>query len=176
MLYSAVNAVVVIVDVQKKLMPAIRDADSVVAACVRLARIARMRDVPVIGTEQRPDALGDNVDDVKLLCERTITKDHFDACSDGLIDVLPEGRPSILVAGCEAHVCVLQTALGLLDHGFQVTMVGDAIGSRKRMDYEVALTRFQRAGGEVASVEMIAFEWMRTSRHPAFRDVLKLIK
>src|ERR1700739_605737 len=114
MLHSAMDSVLIVIDLQKKLMPAIRDFHTVVAACVRLAKIARILGVPVIGTEQSASSLGENVDDIKRLCERTVAKENFDGCVDGLIDTLPKGRNNIIVAGCEAHVCVLQTVSGLL--------------------------------------------------------------
>lgn len=176
MLHSVMDSTVVVVDLQKRLLPAIHDFQTVLEACVRLAKVAQILGVPVIGTEQTPSALGENIDDIKHLCEQTIGKDSFDGCIDGLIGTLPSGRHNIIVVGCEAHVCVLQTVAGLLGHGFLVTVLADAVGSRKPIDYQIALKRMEGAGADIATVEMIAFEWMRESRHPLFRDVLKLIK
>jgi nicotinamidase-related amidase len=176
MLHTISESVVVLVDFQPRLMPAIHEGASVVAQAVRLARIAQGLDVPVIGTEQAPLALGENVQEIKSLCSRTVVKHHFDATADGLLDALPQGRKRAIVAGCEAHVCVLQTAIGLLEHGLSVTLVTDAIGSRKRVDKEAAISRLNQAGAEVATVEMVAFEWLRSSQHPRFRDILQLVK
>jgi hypothetical protein len=157
-------------------MPAIHDGASVVAQAVRLGRIAKGLDVPIIGTEQNPHALGENAEEIKSLCSSTVVKHHFDATADGLIDALSQGRRRAIVAGCEAHVCVLQTVIGLLDRGLAVTLVTDAIGSRKVADRDAAISRLNKAGVEVATVEMVAFEWLRSSRHPQFRDILQLIK
>lgn len=176
MLHTLEASAVVLVDLQTRLMPAIHEGAAVVAQAVRLGRIAQVLDVPVIGTEQRPLWLGENVEDIKALCSNTVAKEHFDATAEGLVDALPRGRARIIVAGCEAHVCVLQTAMGLLSHGLQVTVVEDAIGSRKTSDRDAAINRLARAGAEVATVEMVAFEWLRSSRHPKFRDALQLIK
>ncbi|WP_322028996.1 isochorismatase family protein [Paraburkholderia sp. J76] len=176
MLHSPSESIVVLIDLQSRLMPAIQEGAFVTAQAVRIGRIAGALDVPVIGTEQNPAALGENAKDIKDLCSRTVAKHHFDATVDGLIDVLPQERPRIIVAGCEAHVCVLQTAAGLLRRGFSVTLVIDAMGSRKIADKEVAITRLNKAGAEVATVEMVAFEWLRSSQHPKFREVLQLIK
>ncbi|MBB2927655.1 isochorismatase family protein [Paraburkholderia silvatlantica] len=176
MLHSLSESIVVLIDLQTGLVPAIRDGESIVAQAVRLGRIARDLDVPVIGTEQNPGALGENAKEIKDLCSITVAKHHFDATADGLFEALPRGRTRAIVAGCEAHVCVLQTAVGLLQRGLSVTLVTDAMGSRKVVDKEVAISRLNNAGAEVATVEMVAFEWLRSSRHPRFRDILQLIK
>jgi nicotinamidase-related amidase len=170
------ESVLVLIDFQPRLMPAIHEGDAVVNQALRLGRIARLLDVPVIGTEQNPEGLGENLAAVKALCSQTVIKQHFDASADGLADHLPSGRKRAIVAGCEAHVCVLQTAMGLMAHGFDVTLVADAIGSRRPLDRDTAIARLARAGAEVATVEMLAFEWLRSSRHPRFREVLAQIK
>lgn len=176
MLHTISESVVVLVDFQTRLMPAIHEGALVVAQAVRLGRIAQGLDVPIIGTEQTPHALGENATDIKALCSRTIVKHHFDATADGLIDALPQGRKRAIVAGCEAHVCVLQTVIGLLDHGLAVTIVRDAMGSRNVVDRDAAIARLDKAGADVATVEMVAFEWLRSSQHPRFRDILQLVK
>lgn len=176
MLHSHSESIVVLIDLQTRLMPAIHDSASVLAQAVRLGRIARGLDVPVIGTEQNPEALGENAKEIKDLCTNTVAKHHFDATADGLINALPEGRTRVIVAGCEAHVCVLQTVMGLLQHGLSVTLAIDAMGSRKIVDKDAAVMRLNKAGADVATVEMVAFEWLRSSQHPRFRDMLQLIK
>ena len=176
MLHSHSESIVLLIDLQTRLMPAIHDSASVVAQAVRLGRIAQGLDVPVIGTEQNPAALGENAKEIKDLCAITVAKHHFDATADGLINALPEDRTRVVVAGCEAHVCVLQTAIGLLHRGLSVTVVIDAVGSRTIVDKDTAIARLREAGADVATVEMVAFEWLRSSDHPRFRDMLALIK
>ncbi|MDW3688692.1 isochorismatase family protein [Cupriavidus sp. CV2] len=176
MLHNAAESVLVLVDFQARLMPAIHEGDRVVAEAWRLANIARVLGVPVIGTEQSPGSLGGNIDEIKRLCDQTLAKDHFDGCRDGLLDMLPAGRKNVVVAGCEAHVCVLQTVAGLQEHGLKVTVVLDAIGSRKASSREAAIDRMRGGGATAATVEMLAFEWMRTSRHERFREVLGFVK
>ncbi|MCX7290662.1 isochorismatase family protein [Janthinobacterium sp.] len=150
MLMDANQAVLVIVDLQGRLMPAIHDAGLVLAQNLRLAKIARLLDVPVLGTEQNRQGLGPNMEEIAALCERTLHKTHFGACFDGLQAILPPGRRQIVVTGCEAHVCMLQTAIGL--------------------------PRLDRLGAQLVTVEMLAFEWLRDCKHPRFREVLALIK
>ena len=176
MAISVEDSVVVFVDLQIKLMPAIHDGGNVIAQVVRLGTIAKLLDVPILGTEQSPDGLGENVGDVKRLCDVTIAKTHFDGCLDGLLEALPQGRRTIVVAGCEAHVCMMQTALGLLEHGCVVRVVQDAIGSRRPLDRDAALARLKDAGASLVTTEMIAFEWLRHSNHPQFRSVLSFVK
>lgn len=176
MLHVSDDSVVVLVDFQARLMSVIHEGASVVTQAVRLARIAQILGVPVMGTEQSPVQLGRNVSEIKDLCSDTVVKDHFDACAEGLVDALPAGRNSVIVAGCEAHVCVLQTAFGLLRSGRKVTVVSDAVGSRRMTDRDAGIARLGVAGVQIATVEMIGFEWLGSSRHPRFRDVLRLIK
>lgn len=176
MLMNAKQSTLVLVDLQKKLMPAISQGDSVLAESVRLAQIARLLKVPVIATEQIPEKLGHNDDEVAALADHTITKIHFDACGGGLVDAMPNDRKQVIIGGCETHVCMLQTALSLLAAGFGVWVVENATGSRHDNDRDAALERLQQAGATIVTVEMVAFEWMQHCEHPCFRDVQKLIK
>ncbi|HLV78496.1 MAG TPA: isochorismatase family protein [Marinobacter sp.] len=176
MLMKAEQATLLLIDVQEKLMPAISRGAEVADRCTLLATVAGLLGVPVIGTEQVPEKLGPNLQSVRELCLHTVAKHHFDACPHGLIDALPEGRQQIVIAGCEAHVCVLQTALSLLDAGYKVWVVADATGSRNEFDQDLALDRLYQSGARIVTTEMVAFEWVGDSRHPAFRDIQALIK
>ena len=176
MLLTASTSCVVLVDFQHRLMPAIHQGDQVLSRAARLGQIARHLQIPVIGTEQLPTKLGPNTKDIAALCDVTLEKHHFGACQSGLLETIPEHRPNIVIAGCEAHVCLLQTALGLLDHGYKVWVVADAVGSRAPADRELALQRLRQEGARILSVEMAAFEWLESAEHPLFRDVLALIK
>lgn len=199
MLLDADECQLVLVDYQERLMPAIQDADAVLRNAVRLGRIAALLDVPVWGTEENPQGLGPNVAEVRALCGKTLAKMQFSACADGLLDFLrpparqggnarslpkhlqknapaaPQ-RPSIVIAGCETHVCLMQTALDLLDEEFEVFVVTDACGSRTERNRDAAFDRLAGAGCELVTTEMVAFEWLRTAEHPAFDEVLRLVK
>lgn len=176
LLMHADQSVLVIIDEQQKLMPVIAGGDRILEQTVRLASIAGLLGIPVVGTEQTPDKLGPNHPDIKRLCDLTIAKTHFDACADDLQAALPPDRKQIVIAGCEAHVCLLQTALSLLGLGYQVWVVLDATGSRRDSDRDAAWIRLQQAGARTVTVEMVAFEWLHDSRHPLFREALKFIK
>lgn len=176
MLMRSEHSTLLLIDVQEKLMPAIAHGQDVVSQCVMLATIAGLLDVTVLATEQLPEKLGPNLKSVKELCHRTLAKHHFNACPDGLVDALPVGRPHIIIAGCETHVCMMQTALGQIDAGYTLWVVADATGSRRDFDRDVALDRLRANGAHIVTVEMVAFEWMQHCKNAAFRDVQRLIK
>ena len=176
---DANDSVLVLVDYQARLMPAIHGADAVVDTAAVLARAARLLEIPVLGTEQNPDRLGPNIAVLRALCERTLAKTRFDAVADGLVDALHAARPGFsqaVVAGCEAHVCMLQSALGLLRAGKQVFVVENASGARRPRDHAAAMRRLAQAGATVVTHEMVLFEWVHDCRHPRFREVLALVK
>src|SRR5262249_26286599 len=123
------TSALLVIDFQTRLMPAIQDGAAVVANARRLLNGAELLDVPVLFTEQNADGLGATLPE---LCSETVNLFHkmtFDACRmPGFLDALPDRR-TLVVAGCETHVCVLQTALGLLAAGRRVCLVRDAVGS-----------------------------------------------
>jgi nicotinamidase-related amidase len=188
------RSALVLVDFQARLMPAIHGAEHILANACRTADVARTLGLRIIGTEQNPAGLGANVAAIRGRCGETIVKAHFDACRDGLVEALARiptrstatdrastatpgaGIRDVVLAGCEAHVCLLQTGLGLLDAGFRVFVVEDACGSRRSADHRLAMRRLDRAGATLASVEMVAFEWLESSDDPHFREVLQRIK
>ena len=179
-LIDAHHSVLVLVDYQQRLMPAIHDGANALAHAVRLADIARALDIPVIGTEQNPKGLGPNEAAIRERCAVTLAKMHFGACADGLLDLLQgaDRTPArdVVIAGCEAHVCLLQTALGVLQAGRNVWVVAQASGARTADNHALAMQRLREAGAGIVSVEMVAFEWLRSCEHERFRRVLKLLK
>jgi len=197
MLLEAPQSQLVLVDYQERLMPVIHDAEATLANAVRLAKLAHLVQVPVWGTEQNPSRLGPNAPQVRALCRDTLAKMHFSAAEEGLGEWLrppakpPAGnarslpkhmqkaapeRSSIVIAGCEAHVCLLQTALGLLEDEFEVWVVTDACSSRTERSRDAAYDRLAGAGAELVTTEMVGFEWLGSCEHPAFREALALIK
>ena len=151
------------------------------AQAVHLADIAAALGLPIVGTEQNPAGLGPNVESLRQRCASTLAKMRFDACEDGLLETLRGDGPAasaaeVVIAGCEAHVCLLQTALGLLDAGLKVWVVSGACGSRAAANHALAMQRLQQAGAGIVSAEMVAFEWLGSCEHQRFRQVLKLLK
>jgi nicotinamidase-related amidase len=176
-LLTAEGSVLLLIDLQQRLMPVICDGEAVVERAVRLAEAARLLDVPVRATEQNPAGLGPTVAPLAGYPQEIMTKTSFSAVGDpGFSSLIPAETSEIVVAGCEAHVCVLQTVLGLLASGRRVVLAADATGSRYPADLAVALDRARQHGAEVVTSEMVLFEWLRDSEHPKFREVHKLLK
>jgi nicotinamidase-related amidase len=176
-LLTSKRAVLLLIDLQERLLPAIHDGDTVVARAARLAAAARLLDVPVRATEQYPAGLGATVASLKDYPQAVLAKTAFSALDDaGFAELLPAGTSEIVVAGCEAHVCVLQTVLGLINSPRRVVLVADATGSRDPADKAAAIDRARQHGAEIVTSEMVLFEWLRDARHPKFREVQKLLK
>ena len=171
------RSTLIIIDLQEKLIPVIADGAEVVKRALILAQAARLLDVPVIGTEQQPLRLGRTVPELALMLAPVLEKNEFDASANPAFLNLPGmERDELIVLGCEAHICVLQTVLGLLHRKRRVKLVVDAIGSRQNTNKLITIDRARAAGAEMVTSEMVIFEWMRHSDHPEFRKILKLIK
>jgi nicotinamidase-related amidase len=176
-LLTAEGAVLLLIDLQQRLMPVIHDHETVLARAVRLATAARRLDVPVRATEQNPAGLGPTVPPLADYPQAVLSKTTFSAAGDpGFAALLPAGAGQVVVAGCEAHVCVLQTVLDLIASGHRVVWAADATGSRDPADRAVAIERARQHGAEIVTSEMVLFEWLRDSRHPEFREVHKLLR
>jgi len=177
MLMSAERSVLLLIDLQERLMPAVHDADAVVATAARLAEAAQLLDVPVLATEQYPAGLGPTVAALAGYPRETLAKTAFSAvAAPGFQSLLPAGTREIVIAGAETHVCVLQTALDLLGSRHRVILATDAAGSRRPADHEAGVDRARFHGVEVVTSEMVLFEWLRDATHPSFRQVHKLLK
>ena len=166
-----------LLDLQERLIPAIYDGDVVVARAARVAHAAKLLGVPVRATEQYPAGLGPTVQPLSAYPGAVLAKTMFSALDDpDFPALLPVGSVEIIVAGCEAHVCVLQTVLDLLTAGHHVVLAADATGSRDPADRAAAIDRARQHGAEIVTSEMVLFEWLRDSQHPNFREVYKLLK
>ncbi|MGU3467628.1 isochorismatase family protein [Methylobacterium sp. C33D] len=175
-LIDSARSLLLVIDVQVRLMPTIAEGDGVVANAGRLLAAARLLDVPVLVTEQNAAGLGPTVPALAPEPGTVFAKMSFGATrTPGFLERLPADR-DLVVGGCEAHVCVLQTVLGLREAGRRVAVVADAVGSRRIGNREAALARMAAHGAEIVTTEMVAFEWLGTARHRRFRDVVRLIK
>lgn len=173
----ASECTLLLIDLQGRLMPAIAGSDAVVENAGRLAEAARLLKVPILATEQNPAGLGGTVEALAALPSAILPKTYFDATREAAFEgFLPPDRPTLVVAGCETHVCVLQTVLGLLEKGRSVALVRDAVGSRREASRDAALERAKAHGAELVTTEMVIFEWLGTSDHPGFREALNLVR
>jgi nicotinamidase-related amidase len=171
------SSALLIIDFQSRLMPAIEDGAMAVANAGRLVEAATLFGVPVLVTEQNPAGLGPTVPELAPRHDGALAlKMTFDACRmPGFLDRLAD-RPQVVVAGCETHVCVSQTVLGLIDAGKRVYLVRDAVGSRRAENKETAISRMARHGAEIVTTEMVMFEWLGSAEDPHLRTVLDLVR
>ncbi len=174
-LLNRADARLVIIDFQSRLMPAIQDGARLLANARRLVDAAGLLAVPVLMTEQNPAGLGGTVAELAG-SGPVVAKMSFDCCAEpAFLEALASDR-ELVIAGCEAHVCVGQTVLSLLALGRRVVVVRDAVGARAAESKEAALTRMERHGAEIVTTEMVVFEWLRSAGHPQFRAAARLIR
>ncbi len=173
-LVRASDSSLVVVDIQERLAAAMPSRDAVLRAAGILLDAASRLGIPVLVSEQYPKGLGPTVAELAgRLPEGAvrIEKTSFSACG-----ALPVARPQVVLAGMEAHVCVLQTALELAAAGREVFVVADAVCSRTEANRSNALARMQAAGIVVTNTESVLFEWLRDAAHEQFRAISKLIR
>lgn len=200
MLLSAKSSQLLLIDFQERLMPAMFESDLILGNASKLSKAARLLGVPIVVTEQNPDKLGITVNALEGPFTETLPKMYFDACEEGLVEVLREigtpkaspnaksvpkhlkkepslQRPAIVIAGVESHICVLQTALSLLEEeDLEVWVVIDACTSRSERSRDAAYDRLAGAGAELVTAEMVAFEWLGSAEHELFKEVQALFK
>jgi nicotinamidase-related amidase len=170
------KSLLLILDFQSRLVPSIDQGAIAVKNAARLIEMAKLIDVPIVFTEQNARGLGATVEELPVSAGRVLHKMTFDAAREpDFLGQLAADR-DIVVAGCEAHVCVLQTVLGLLEAGRKIYVVRDALGSRQVESKETAIRRMERHGAEVVTTEMVVFEWLESAEHPCFREAIALIK
>jgi len=180
MLLESQRSILLVVDVQKRLAPAIAGSEKLVDRISTLLKAAGELDVPVLATEQYSKGLGHTIEPLAGLLPpgSVVEKIHFNAALEpGFVDRVRElDRQQIVVTGTEAHVCVLQTTLGLKAAGFDCFLVADAVGSRDPDNRHFGLERMRANGVEIVTSEMVMFEWLRRGATPAFKRVLPLIR
>ena len=178
MLLDRAKSLLLLVDMQERLVPVMNGAAEVTAQCGILLRGASALGVPILASEQFPKGLGPTVRELAELAPRRLEKLEFSAYANSAIkdELTRADRPQIVLAGIEAHVCVLQTGLELVEAGFQVFVAADAVASRRPESREVALHRLGRAGVTLITAEMAVFEWLRSASAPEFRSISRLIR
>lgn len=169
-----------IIDMQEKVLAPIPVREQLVANCGKLIEAAKLFSVPVVITEQYPKGLGSTVSELRgRLSDITIPeKLRFSAVETlnwGMAAERSDDRFKVVIAGIEAHVCVLQTALDLLICGYQVHVAADAIGSRGKLDWKLALKRMASSGAVITTTEAILFEWCETAGTAEFKQLSKLV-
>lgn len=175
-LIDPARSALVVIDFQARLMPAIDQGAVRIANAARLIRAAGMLELPRHATEQNPDRLGATVPELGLPPGEALPKMTFDSLRDPAIAARLDGDAALVVCGCEAHVCVLQTVMSLLAQGRRIHVVTDATGSRTEANRQAGLERMRAHGADLVTTEMVLFEWLGSAAHPAFKAMMPLIK
>ena len=175
------NTALMVVDVQGKLAQLMAQKEFFFANLERMIKGANVLDLPIIWTEQVPDKLGETTPHIKeLLADRAepISKSSFSCC--GSVPFMETfkalNRKQILMTGIETHVCVYQTTLDLLNLGYEVQVVSDAVASRIASNKQIGLERMREAGATLTSTEMALFELLRIAEGDKFRQITKIVK
>jgi nicotinamidase-related amidase len=178
MLLERTKSLLLLVDMQERLVPAMVDAGDVTGRCGVLLRGAHELGVPILATEQYPKGLGPTLPAFAGLLSGRLEKLEFSAYANAAIreELKRTGQTQLVLAGVEAHVCVLQTGLDLIDAGYRVFVAADCVSSRRAESREVALHRLARAGATLITGEMALFEWLRSADAPEFRAISQMIR
>ena len=181
-LLQADQCALVVVDIQAKLVPAIFNKDELIKNSQLLIRLAKILQLPTLLTTQYAKGLGATVPDIASLlpASKPIDKLQFGCfgCDEfrAALKSLPGNRNTVLVCGMEAHICVMQTALGALNDGYLVHVATDAIGSRVRWNWDIGIDRMRAAGAVISTTEMMIYELLRNSGSQAFKEMLPYLK
>jgi len=174
------NAVLVIVDIQGKLASLMHRRDEFYDNVVRMIKGAQVLEIPIIWNEQIPDKLGPTVDKIKEAIAQAgpLVKTSFSCCGNPEFNstLSKMDRKQVLLVGMETHVCVYQTAIDLLDDGFEVYLVADAVSSRIPENIEIGRNAIAKAGAYVTSVEMCLFEMLKEAQGDQFKQIIKIVK
>lgn len=179
MMLKIENTLVLAVDIQERLMPALHQADEFVAACRRMLTGAQLLALPILLTEQYPKGLGHTLTDIRLLCKDVplFEKTRFSAFIPDVQKILSERQvDNVVVMGCETHICILQTVLDLLAAGYQVYLPLECLTSRTLVNKDNGLAQMQQAGACVSNIESILFQLLQDAQHGQFKEISKLIR
>ncbi|CAK1835947.1 hydrolase [Vibrio crassostreae] len=174
------NTGLVVVDVQGKLARLVDESETLISNCRKLIKGAQVLGLPIIYLEQNPDKLGATVSELNDLLSdvEPVTKFTFNACDEPKFVEAVQAKDveTWLVCGIEAHICVYQTAMGLLELGYKVQVVGDCISSRTALNKKLAISRLRDAGVQITGLEMSLYELVKDCRAPEFKSILSLIR
>ncbi len=170
------DAIVVIIDIQEKLLNAVYDKN-VSHVASKLVQAAKILDIPVLITEQYPKGLGETVAEIKENAAATyFEKTTFSAFKDIGEALKKVGKKQVIICGIEAHVCVHQTANDLIKEGFEVHILKDGVASRKEFEFAQGLNRMEKNGATITCLEIALFEILKGASHQDFKAIQALIK
>lgn len=174
------DTLLLIIDVQEKLVKML-EKDIIVAKTSIIAATANILEIPTVVTEQYPQGLGSTVKIIKSKLSYDAAyfeKTSFSALEKTEISetLKNSGKKQIIICGIESHVCVLQSAIDLINEGYEVFIVKDACASRNKYEFKLSIDRLKEAGAIITCVEMVIFELLGSAKHPKFKELQALIK
>ncbi|WJS93257.1 hydrolase [Flavobacterium johnsoniae] len=174
------NTGLILIDVQGKLARTVNESEKLALNLEKLIRGCQLLSIPIIWAEQNPKGLGATIPQLEklLALQKPIEKYSFNALDNETFQktVLDSGKTQWLICGIEAHICVYQTAIGFLEHNFEVEIVTDCVSSRAKESIQIALQKLQNKGAGLTTIEMCLYELVRDSRREIFKEILTLIK
>ena len=175
------DSILLVIDIQTKLLHAVYNPSQVLKKSTIMAKTASILKIPAIVTEQYPVGLGSTVDELIQAFSydtRYFEKNTFSALDNAEIaELLRVARKKqVILFGIETHICVSQTAISLTELGYDVFVVSDASSSRQEVEHMAGLERMKEHGVHIITTEIALFEWLRSSKHPNFKEIQNLIK
>lgn len=179
MTLQAADSLLVVVDMQPKFLAAVHDAERLRQRVLLLVRAARLLQVPILHTEQNPERMGATDPEIQAAIDKEpIRKMTFSCWGSERFRSAVDGwaRADVVLCGIETHICVAQTGLQMLEEEYDVALAADALSARQPAMHETGLSRLRDAGAMLTHTESCIYEWLHSAEHPAFRDVLALVK
>ncbi len=175
------DSILVIIDVQEKLVNAASNGTKISSNMTKLAKTANVLDVPTIVTEQYPQGLGQTVIELSQVLPNSthiIEKTSFSAMREEPFKRILKAynRKQIIIGGIEGHICILQTVFDLIKEGYEVYIVKDCTSSRRSEEFNIGIELAKQYGAKVTCLEIALFEWLKSSKHPNFKEIQALIK
>ena len=166
------NTSVVCIDLQEKLVNMLTNSEIIAKNATKLMNAAHILNINTVITEQYPKGLGSTIESINAITSFNI----LEKTSFSALEVLPELKRDVVIFGIETHICVYQTVLDLLKKGHNVYVVADCCASRSELNYNISLELMKQEGAKIATLEMVLFEFLKSSKHPNFKEVQALIK
>lgn len=169
------SSIVLIIDIQERLLNAVFDKN-ISNQTQKLTNAATTLDIPIIATEQYPKGLGNTMPDIAQFVNKTIEKTSFSAFFDIKEELETYNKKQVILCGIEGHICVYQTAIDLLKNGYDVHIMKDGTCSRNQYELDCAYELLKNEGAKLTCLEIILFEWLKSSKNPHFKAIQQLIK
>lgn len=171
------NSILLIIDIQEKLVKAAYNGEDIVKNTSKISKACEILSIPTIITEQYPKGLGSTIESIKNNNSVIIEKTTFSALKEPKFaqELKNFGRKQVILCGIEAHICVLQTAIELLKAGYEVYILQDCVSSRHSKELNIGIELLKQHGIKVTCTEIVIFQWLKSSKHPNFKEIQKLI-